>query len=57
LNLPEVEPRLNKQEYKQYAHNTYYELMDPALRQRLLEYFEPHNARLYQLLGTDFGWG
>src|SRR5947207_4592318 len=56
LNLPEVEPRLNKQEYKQYAHNTYYERMDPAPRQRLLEYFQPHNARLYQLLGTDFGW-
>jgi hypothetical protein len=30
--------------------------MDPALRQRLIEYFRPHNARLYDYLGVDFGW-
>ena len=28
----------------------------PGLRQRLLEYFASHNARLYDLLGVDFGW-
>jgi len=56
LNLPEVEPRLNKQNYKQYSHNTYFSTMDAALRKRLIEYFEPHNARLYDLLGVDFGW-
>ena len=30
--------------------------MTPAVRERLQEYFEPHNRRLYELLGTDFGW-
>ncbi len=30
--------------------------MDPATRQRLEEYFEPHNARLYEYLGVDFEW-
>ncbi len=33
-----------------------YEEMDPATRRRLEEYFEPHNRRLYDFLGTDFGW-
>ena len=30
--------------------------LDPLLRQRLDEYFEPHNQRLYQYLGVDLGW-
>lgn len=30
--------------------------MDPALRARLREYFAPHNRRLFDLLGVDFGW-
>jgi hypothetical protein len=30
--------------------------MDPAIRRRLEEYFEPHNQRLYEHLGVDFGW-
>jgi hypothetical protein len=30
--------------------------MEPATRQRLEEYFEPHNERLYEYLGTDFEW-
>ena len=33
-----------------------YEPMDPGLRQRLAEFFEPHNRRLYDLLGRDLGW-
>jgi hypothetical protein len=33
-----------------------YEPMDPALRQRLEGFFEPHNKRLYEYLGRDFGW-
>lgn len=28
----------------------------PATRQRLQEYFAPHNARLYDLLGRDMEW-
>jgi hypothetical protein len=34
----------------------HYDKMDPATRRRLEEYFEPHNERLYEHLGTDFGW-
>jgi len=30
--------------------------MNPATRQRLKEYFKPHNQRLYEYLGVDFGW-
>ncbi len=56
LNLPETEPQLNKKEYKQYSHNTYFSTMNPVLRLRLSEYFKPHNARLYEYLGIDFGW-
>jgi hypothetical protein len=33
-----------------------YEPMDPATRRRLEAYFEPHNQRLYEYLGVDFGW-
>ena len=33
-----------------------YEQMSPATRQRLEDYFEPHNKRLYEFLGVDFGW-
>ncbi len=56
LGLPETEPRLKKEAYKQYSHNTYFTTMDAALRRRLSAYFEPHNARLYDFLGIDFGW-
>ncbi len=33
-----------------------YEPMDPVTRERLEAFFEPHNQRLYELLGRDFGW-
>jgi len=33
-----------------------YELLDPRTRERLVEYFAPHNRRLYDYLGVDFGW-
>ena len=29
---------------------------DPSIRRRLVEYFSPHNRRLCELLGRDFGW-
>jgi hypothetical protein len=35
---------------------TVYPPMDPATRRRLEAYFEPHNQRLYEYLGVDFGW-
>jgi Sulfotransferase domain len=55
LNLPVTELQSQKKEYKQ-LNNTSYSKMDEALRTRLVEYFRPHNARLYEFLGTDFGW-
>ena len=30
--------------------------MDAAMRKRLVEYFEPYNARLYDFLGIHLGW-
>ncbi len=30
--------------------------LDPAMKNYLVEYFKPHNARLYDFLGADFGW-
>jgi hypothetical protein len=34
----------------------YEEPLDGALRAELAEFFRPHNERLYELLGVDFGW-
>jgi hypothetical protein len=33
-----------------------YELAAPALVARLTDYFRPYNARLFSLLGVDWGW-
>jgi Sulfotransferase domain len=33
-----------------------YQPMDPATRRRLEGFFKPHNRRLYEYLGVDFGW-
>jgi hypothetical protein len=33
-----------------------YTNLSPALRQRLDQYFELHNRRLYEYLGKDLGW-
>jgi len=55
LDLPDWEPgptgnprRRNKGGYVQG--------MAPVTRQRLEDFFEPHNRRLYEYLGVDFGW-
>jgi hypothetical protein len=56
LGLPHIELEAQERVFKQYNNNVYSASMDPQLRRRLSEYFEPHNARLYELLGVDFGW-
>jgi hypothetical protein len=33
-----------------------YAELPAATRAELVEYFRPHNERLYDLIGTDFGW-
>jgi hypothetical protein len=52
LELPNWEPeaseKRNRGKYEQEMH--------PATRQRLEEYFEPHNEKLYEHLGVDFEW-
>jgi len=33
-----------------------YTKMNPETRKKLVEFFRPHNERLYKLLGTNFHW-
>jgi Sulfotransferase domain len=37
-------------------HTAEYSPLDPQTRASLVEYFRPHNERLYELLDVDFGW-
>lgn len=37
-------------------HTATYDTIDAEARARLSEYFRPHNERLYELVGADFGW-
>ena len=56
LNLPEWEPKTREIIPKKRNKGDYEQKMDPTTRRRLEEYFEPHNRRLYEYLGADFGW-
>ncbi len=52
LGLPHRKPKTpasipNKREYTD---------LSPDIRQKLDEYFKPHNQRLYEYLGVDLGW-
>jgi hypothetical protein len=49
-------PPASMEGYARYNAGGYEVDMDPALRRRLVEYFRPHNLRLYEYLGRDFGW-
>ena len=51
LELPDWEPET----YEDY-NSAKYPSMDPTVRARLIEYFQPHNRRLRDFLGRDFGW-
>ena len=55
LGLPEWEPGVLERRQKRRA-GRYKQKMDPATRRWLEDYFEPHNRRLYDYLGVDFGW-
>lgn len=51
IDLPEV--RLSSYP----AHNAFvHRWIDPATRAALVEYFRPHNRRLYEFLGQSFDW-
>jgi hypothetical protein len=45
---PETLPEVNEGDYS--------ENIEPETREKLHNYFEPHNQRLYEYLGVDFGW-
>ncbi len=51
LNVPDWEIK----NIRVYNSGNYPQL-DPILRKKLIEYFKPHNQRLYDYLGVDFGW-
>ena len=51
LGVPTWEPQKAKR-----SKSPGYAKMNPATRERLLEYFKPHNQRLYEFLEMDFGW-
>jgi hypothetical protein len=51
LGLPNRRPEISD-----VRNEGEYEPLDPSIRRRLEEYFEPHNRRLYEYLGKDFGW-
>jgi len=38
------------------ANVGHYPKMDIAMRNRLIDYFAPHNQRLYEYLGINWGW-
>jgi hypothetical protein len=48
-------PRGRLREYERFNAFTQ-EPLDDSTRARLEEYFRPHNRRLYEFLGRDFGW-
>jgi len=51
LGLPSWTPRVFEK------HNAAsYAPLAPETRAKLAAYYEPHNRRLYEYLGTDFGW-
>lgn len=52
LDLPQWEPEA----WKHRKKGSYEERMNPEIRRRLEDFFEPHNRRLYEYLGVDFGW-
>jgi hypothetical protein len=56
LDLPDWKPEASEVIPKKRNKGNYERGMDPATRRWLEDYFEPHNQRLYEYLGVDFGW-
>jgi hypothetical protein len=64
LELPIAEQKVAGREFKQYNQPEQRKSgvpftpkkISPETRQRLIEYYRPHNDRLYELLGRDFAW-
>lgn len=51
---------LNLPQWKITEYNRFngleYQDMNPATRKQLIDYFKPHNQRLYEFLGMSFDW-
>ena len=47
--------QLELPEYKQFNKHSY-SVMSNKTRKKLIDYFKPHNQRLYKLIGTKFDW-
>ena len=56
LGLPAWEPNASETIPKKRNKGHHEREIAPDTRQRLEEFFEPHNERLYEHLGVDFGW-
>ncbi len=56
LGLPDWEPEASEIVPKKRNAGEYERGMDPDTRRRLEAFYEPHNKRLYEYLGVDFGW-
>jgi hypothetical protein len=61
LDLPDwrleaLETRQERKRRDRRNRGVYEEGINPETRRCLEEYFEPHNRRLYEYLGKDFGW-
>ena len=54
LNLPKRDMSIPSSAEERNSRS--YSPMAAATRQRLEQFFEPHNQRLYEYLGVDFGW-
>ncbi len=54
LKLPERSD-FKLSDYKNYNEGGYGK-MESAMRERLVQYFYPHNQRLYKIIGRDLGW-
>ncbi len=52
LNLPKWE----LDEYKIWRPINIKSQLTPSLRKKLIDYFRPHNERLYDFLGKNFNW-
>lgn len=48
-------PPVVAQQYER-RHELGYQRPSSALRDRLIEYFRPHNQRTYEVMGVDYGW-
>ena len=57
LNVPDMDVKRLKEGFKEYNKSWGpSSKMSAEMRRYLTEFYAPHNAHLYELLGRDFGW-